>query len=244
MEQEHCTLITGASSGMGALCAKQFSGSRRLIMASENLGMLESVRKECCNPEKHILWHCNYATDRESITKSFVNLMKEHNVVIDEYVHFAGLTKLTPLKTTNIETIDLIFSVNVFSIFEIIKALLKKSNQKSLKSVVLISALASMRGNVGNSVYAASKGAINALTYTMSRELAPDVRVNALMPGAIETPMTADLDPDYVAEMTHDTPLGWGKPQDVVDYVEFLLSDKAKWITGQTLFVDGGRSTK
>lgn len=241
---EHFTLITGASSGIGALCAKQFSGSRRLIMASENIEDLIAVKNECANPDKHILWHCNFATEREQIASSLIALMRDNDAVIDEYVHFAGLTKLTPVKTTSIEVINLIFNVNFFSIFEIMKALLKKSNQKSLSKVVFISALASMRGNVGNSVYAASKGAINALTYTMSRELAPDIRVNALMPGAIETPMTSNLNPDYVAEMTHDTPLGWGKPQDVVDYVEFLLSDKAKWITGQTLFVDGGRSTK
>jgi NAD(P)-dependent dehydrogenase (short-subunit alcohol dehydrogenase family) len=241
---EKYTLITGASSGMGALCAKQFSGSRRLIMASENLEMLKDVQNQCANPDQIILWHCNFATERENITQSLLELLKENDAIVDEYVHFAGLTRLTPLKTTNIATIDLIFNVNLFSIFEITKALLKKSNQKALKKVVLISALASMRGNTGNSVYSASKGAINALTYTMSRELAPDVRVNALMPGAIETPMTSNLNEEYVAEMTRDTPLGWGKPQDVVDYVEFLLSDKAKWITGQTLFVDGGRSTK
>lgn len=241
---EKYTLITGASSGMGALCAKQFSSSRRLIMSSENLEMLKDVLNQCANPEQHILWHCNFATERESIAQSLSDLLKANDVIVDEYVHFAGLTKLTPLKNTNIATIDLIFNVNLFSIFEITKALLKKSNQKGLEKVVLISALASMRGNTGNSVYSASKGAINALTYTMSRELAPDVRVNALMPGAIETPMTSNLNEEYVAEMTRDTPLGWGKPQDVVDYVEFLLSDKAKWITGQTLFVDGGRSTK
>lgn len=241
---ERYTLITGASSGMGAVCAKQFSATRKLIMASENIDALNEVLSECQNKKQHLLWHCNFATERESISQSLSDLLKEHDVVVDEYVHFAGLTKLTPLKTTNIATIDTIFNVNLFSIFEIIKALLKKNNQKALEKVVLISALASMRGNIGNSVYSASKGAINALTYTMSRELAPEVRVNALMPGAIETPMTSNLNEEYVAEMTHDTPLGWGKPQDVVDYVDFLLSDKAKWITGQTLFVDGGRSTK
>ena len=238
------SLITGASSGMGALCAKQLSGTRKLIMASENLEQLESVLAVCQNKEQHLLWHCNFATDRENIAQSLTDLLKENDAMVDEFVHFAGLTKLTPLKTTNIATIDTIFNVNLFSIFEIVKVLLKKYNQKALEKVVLLSALSSMRGNAGNSVYSSSKGAINALTYTMSRELAPDVRVNALMPGAIETPMTQNLNEDYVAEMTRDTPLGWGKPQDVVNYVEFLLSDKAKWITGQTLFVDGGRSTK
>ena len=241
---EKYTLITGASSGMGAVCAKQFSGSRKLIMASENLEQLQGVLADCQNQEQHLLWHCNFATERENIAQSLTDLLKENDAVVDEYVHFAGLTKLTPLKTTSIASIDLVFNVNIFSIFEIVKALLKKTNQNALEKVVLISALVSLRGNEGNSIYAASKGAINALTYTMARELAPEVRVNALMPGGIQTPMSSNLNPDYVAEFLKDTPLGWGTPQDVVDYVEFLLSDKAKWITGQTLFVDGGRSTK
>lgn len=241
---EHYILITGASSGMGALCAKQFSRSHRLIMASENLQMLQDVLKECANPEHHILWHCNFANEREQITSSLTTLLKEHDAVVDQYVHFAGLTKLLPLKTFSIPNIDLIFNVNFFSILEIMKALLKKSNAKALSNVVLISAMVSERGNVGNSIYAASKGAINSLVYTLARELAPDIRINALLPGAIETPMSQNLDADYVAEMTKDTPLGWGQPQAVIDYVEFLLSEKAQWITGQTLFVDGGRSTK
>ena len=241
---EHYILVTGASSGMGALCAKQLSSSHRLIMASENMEMLQDVLKECSHPENQILWHCDFATERDRIMQSLTDLLIQHDAVVEQYVHFAGLTKLKPLKSISISDIDLIFNVNFFSILEIMKALLKKSNAKSLRNVVLISAMVSERGNAGNSIYAASKGAINSLVYSLSRELAPGIRINALLPGAIETPMSRNLDPEYKAEMTHDTPLGWGQPQDVIDYVEFLMSDKAKWITGQTLFVDGGRSTK
>lgn len=241
---EKYTLITGASSGMGALCAKQFSGSHKLILASENLEMLENVLSECSYPTEHILWHCNFATERENIMSSLTELLKSRNAVVEKYVHFAGVNKLMPLKTASIQNIDLTFNVNFFSIIEILKALLKKVNNDTLNNVVLISALVSERGNVGNSIYACSKGAINSLVYTLSRELAPKIRINALMPGAIETPMTANLNEDYLEEMRRDTPLGFGTPQDVVDYVEFLISQKSKWITGQTLFVDGGRSTK
>ena len=241
---EHYTLITGASSGMGALCAKQFSQSHKLILASENLEMLQDVLNESAHPDQHILWHCNFATERDNIMQSLTDLLKQHDAAVDQYIHFAGITKLQPLKTFSIPNIDLIFNVNFFSILEIMKVLLKKVNNNALNNVILISAMVSERGNVGNSIYAASKGAINALVYSLARELAPAIRINALLPGAIETPMSKNLNPDYVAEMTRDTPLGWGQPQSVVDYVEFLLSDKSKWITGQTLFVDGGRSTK
>lgn len=238
------TLITGASSGMGAACAKQFSADRDLILASENIEALQEVLSGCSNKDRHLLWHCNFASERERIADSLTKLLVDHEAVINEYVHFAGLTKLSPLKTTSIEAIDTVFNVNVLSIFEIMKALLKKTNQKALNKVVLISALVSRRGNPCNSIYAASKGAVNALTYTMALELAPQVRVNALLPGGIMTPMSVGLNPDYLASVERETPLGWGTPQDVIDYVEFLLSDKAKWITGQTIFVDGGKSAR
>ena len=65
------------------------------------------------------------------------------------------------------------------------------------------------------------------MVYTLARELAP-IRINALLPGAIETPMTHNLDEKYKIEIGKDTPLGWGTPQDVVDYAEFLVSKKAK----------------
>lgn len=237
------TLITGASSGMGALCAKQLSSTHNLILASENIEQLEVVKSECAYPDNIILWHCNFATERDNIEKSITALLKSNDAVVDKYLHFAGINKLSPLKMASIQLVDITFNVNVFSIIEIMKALVKKTNQKALDRVVLISALVSERGNVGNAIYAASKGAINSLVYTLSRELAP-VKINALLPGAIETPMTANLDENYKNEMGSDTPLGWGTPQDVVDYADFLISDKAKWITGQCLFVDGGRNTK
>jgi len=237
------TLITGASSGMGALCAKQFSLNQNLILASENLDQLKLVQSECVNPERHILWHCNFASDRNMIADSLCSLLKDNNAEVEKYIHFAGLTKLLPIKNFTIPYVDTIFNVNFFSIIEILRVLLKKVNNGALQNIILISALVSERGNVGNSIYASSKGAINSLVYTLSRELAP-IRINALLPGAIETPMTEKLDENYKEEMRRDTPLGFGKPQDVVDYADFLFSDKATWITGQTLFVDGGRNTK
>lgn len=242
---EHYTLITGASSGMGALCAKRFSASRKLVLASENLEMLQVVLNQCSHPENHILWHCDFATERESIMDSLGDLLKQHDAVIDEYVHFAGLTKLVPIKSISISSIDSIFNVNFFSILEIIKTLLKKANNNSLRSIVLISSLASARGEAGNSVYAASKGAINSLVYSLARELAPRIRINALLPGAVETPMArVSLTDEFLSDTLKDTPLGWVAQDDVVDYMEFLLSDKARRVTGQALFIDGGRSTK
>lgn len=238
------TLITGASSGMGRVCALRMSQTKNLILASENLDALQETLTKCANSERHILWHCNFATERDSIYDSLNSMLKQHDIVVSEYIHFAGMTHIAAFKDFSIETIDTIFNVNFFSIVEVLRALLKRGNKKTLRNVVLISALVSQRGNVGNSVYASSKGAINSLVYTLAQELAPKVRINALMPGALETPMTKNLNAEYKQAMAEATPLGLGEMDDVVNYVDFLLSDKSRWITGQTIFVDGGLSTK
>lgn len=236
------TLITGASSGMGAICAKHLSQTQNLVMASENLEMLEKVRSECSRPDEHILWHCDFANQRDAVLPSLTALLQEHDITVSKYVHFAGLTQVLPIKDFVIPYVDRIFNVNFFSIIEIMRALLKKQNKKALCNVVLISALVSQRGDAGNSVYAASKGAINAFVYSLAKELAPQVRINAVMPGMVDTPMAQRVEESFRNRIWENNPLGKGDPMDIVNYVEFLLSDKARWITGQTAFVDGGQS--
>ena len=236
------TLITGASSGMGAVCAKHLSQTQNLILASENLEMLEKVRRECSRPEEHILWHCDFANQRDAILSSLSTLLRDKDITVDKYVHFAGLTQVLPIKDFAMSYVDRIFNVNFFSIIEVLRALLKKQNKKALHSVVLISALVSQRGDAGNSIYAASKGAINALVYSLAKELAPQVRINAVMPGMVDTPMAQRVEEAFRNRIWENIPLGKGEPMDIVNYVEFLLSDKARWITGQTAFVDGGQS--
>jgi len=239
---ENVLLITGASSGMGAQCAIQLSAKYRLILAGSNVDRLENTRLQCEQSNRHILWVCDFATQRSEIMQSLNNILNANNVVVDKYVHFAGVTQILPIKDFAISYVDKIFNVNFFSIVEIIRTLLKRGNQKALKNVILISALYSQRGNAGNAIYCASKGAINSLVYSLARELAP-IRINALLPGAIETPMTTNLSEEHKQKIIADTPLGLGKMDDVTNYVEFLLSDKSNWVTGQTIFIDGGRST-
>lgn len=236
-------LITGASSGMGALCAKRLSLGNRLILAGSNLEKLNAAKNLCDNPENHLLWNCDFQSERNLIFESLQNLLKSNDACVETYIHFAGLTQILPIKNFTIPYVDKIFNVNFFSIIEIMRVLTKKSNLPHLKSVVLTSALFSKRGDVGNSVYAASKGAINSLVISLAQELAP-VRINSILPGAVMTPMAENVSLEHVELMKKDSPLGLGTPDNVVDYVEFLISDKASWITGQNLFIDGGRSTR
>jgi NAD(P)-dependent dehydrogenase (short-subunit alcohol dehydrogenase family) len=136
-------------------------------------------------------------------------------------------------------------ATNVLSAFEITRLLMRKDvNHKRLRNLVFISTIAAQFGAKGFSAYSASKAALDALMRSLAVELAPEVRANSVLPGAVRTPMTAGMfdDPDTAARLLRDYPLGVGEPRDAIDAVEFLLSDQSRWITGQQLVVDGGRT--
>ena len=110
--------------------------------------------------------------------------------------------------------------------------------------VINISSVSSLMALPGQSVYAATKGAINSMTATLARELAPyGIRVNAIAPGFIATDMVAHLPEEKIKEYLTQIPLGrLGKVEEVADLAAFLASDEASYITGQTLVIDGGLS--
>jgi NAD(P)-dependent dehydrogenase (short-subunit alcohol dehydrogenase family) len=135
--------------------------------------------------------------------------------------------------------------VNFMSALEILRLLVRrKTNGKHLRGVVFISSTASEFGARGFGAYCASKGALDAFMRAAAVELAPQVRVNSVLPGATRTAMTETMLSDAALRqrMEADYPLGLGEPGDIAAAVEFLLSDGARWITGQQLVVDGGRT--
>ncbi|WP_257874469.1 SDR family oxidoreductase [Helicobacter sp. 11S03491-1] len=130
------------------------------------------------------------------------------------------------------------FNINLFSCCEIMAALLKKPNQNHLKNVILISSISAKIGYKGTSVYAASKAGLDSLSRSLSHELSPQVRINSIILGNIQTRATQHLQDTLLAP-----PLGVGKPQDVSYLVEFLLSARSGWITGQNIVLDGGKTS-
>lgn len=236
-------LITGASSGIGEACAINLSSKYRLILAGRNKNKLDKVIEKCDNKEMHLVWCCDLATERDNIASSLTALLKEHEIVISAFVHCAGVSKICPFKSVPNAYVNEIFNVNFFSAVEIIQVLLKRVNQSALENVVLISSVSSIRADKGNSIYAASKGAINALVTTLSSELAPLVRVNAIAPGTIYSPMSTEFIERNRETLNQTIPLGIGRVDDIANCVEYLISEKSRWITGQTMIVDGGLTT-
>ena len=245
MLDEPYLLITGASSGIGRAMAIELSDKHRLILGGRDMGRLQQAQSECSAPERHLVWRHDLA-EVENIAGGLAALLAEHDATVCAYVHCAALLSILPLRSLTPAMIAETFHVNVFSAMEIIRALTKKKiNNQQLKAVVFISSIASKFGAKGFSAYSASKGALDSLMKSLAIELAPHVRVNSILPGALHTPMTASMfdDPELVAKFEQVYPLGIGRPLDVINAVEFLLSDKARWITGQQIVIDGGRTS-
>lgn len=237
-------LITGSSSGIGKGVAIALSKTNKIILSGRDVVKLEELRQEFETPEQHLIWKCDLYTEYENIFDSLSVFLMNHKVAVKTFIHCAGIAPIAPLRHFVTEEVEKIFRINVFSAIEILRVLLKKGNKAVLRNILFMSSLASIRAGAGNGVYGASKSALVALVNSLAQELAPGIRINAVSPGTIEAPGTRILLENNRGQLERDFPLGIGTIEDVVNSVLFLIDEKAKWITGQNLIVDGGRSTK
>lgn len=244
MNNRAYVLITGASSGIGKVIAVSLSEKYNVIIHGRNKERLQETFTQCNSDGEHHIWvnDLSKVGDVEEDLKSF---LLNSNLVVSHFVHCAGFMKMLPLKRVNVENLQMTFNTNVFSATLITKVLMqKKLNNGALKSVVFISSNISNMGAKAFNVYAASKGALDSMMRCLATELAPNVRVNSVLPGAVQTEMTDKIfeNSEVAQRMASTYPLGLGYPTDIYHAVEFLLSDNARWITGQQITVDGGRT--
>ena len=238
-------LLTGASSGIGREMAIQMSREHLLILGGRDSVRLNETRQVCCAPENHIIWQFDLSLVDE-LAASITALLAAEKARVSAFVHCAAVLKMLPLKSLTLEQIRDTFNTNFFSAMELTTVLMKKKiNDRQLRSIVFISSIASKFGARGFSAYSASKGALDALMKSLAVELAPEVRANSVLPGGVRTRMTDRIfeNTEMVAKFERDYPLGIGEATDIVNAVEFLISEKSRWITGQQMIVDGGRTT-
>jgi NAD(P)-dependent dehydrogenase (short-subunit alcohol dehydrogenase family) len=244
MDPQTHTLITGASSGIGRQTAVHLSHTRRLVLHGRDEPRLLETRSLCRRPSEHVLWNIDLAESAQ-LDASLEQLIEAEKLAVEGFVHCAGALSIQPLRLVELGAARQLMEVNFLSALEILRVLTrKKINAKHLRGVVFISSTASRFGARGFGVYCASKGALDSFMRAMAVELAPDVRVNSVLPGTVTTRMTEEMlsDPQVSGRMAAEYPLGLGQAEDVACAVEYLLSDRARWITGQQLVVDGGRS--
>ncbi len=237
-------LITGASSGMGREMAIRFSEQYRVIVNGRNLERLQETISMCQNAEQQLIWQYDLS-NIDGLEESLTLFLKAEGITVNYYVHCAGMMKNYPIKMVNVELLQQTFNTNVFSAELITKLLVnKKLNNNSLKSIVYISSNISGFGAKAHSVYGASKGAVDAMMKSLAMELAPNIRVNSVLPGAVKTMLTEHIfeDENLINRMKETYPLGLGTTSDIYEAVRFLLSEEARWITGQQITVDGGRT--
>jgi NAD(P)-dependent dehydrogenase (short-subunit alcohol dehydrogenase family) len=240
MEAAQCTLVTGTSSGIGRATAVRLSRGRKLILHGRNVGRLNETREMCWRPAEHLLWSCDLkAVDK--LADSLTPLLAASELCVEAFVHCAGIVNVLPARSVNYTVAHETMCVNFFAAAEIIQLLLKRkvNGVKQLTDIVFISSIASRFGARGHSAYCASKAAIDGYMRALAVELAPKVKVNSILPGALRT---GTCDAEILAKLQPDYPLGLGETGDIADAIEFLLSPKARWLTGQQIVIDGGRT--
>lgn len=236
-------LVSGASSGIGQQIAIDLSRTHKVILCGRDMVKLQCTAQNCLG-NGHLIWQYDLS-DTSGIENQLSEFIQNTGVKVAGFVHSAGYMKTVPLKMAHAELFSQSFNVNVIAAAIIIKVLAKKNiNHNHLKSVVIVSSNISNFGAKAFSAYGASKAAADGLMRSLAVELAPRIRVNSVLPGGVRTAMTEHIyqDSDLIDRMEASYPLGLGTTRDISDAVIFLLSDQSRWITGQQITVDGGRT--
>lgn len=242
--KRHFVLITGSSLGIGRSLAINLSADYHVILNGRNIERLQETKSLCSSKNDQLIFNYDLVKVDE-IEKSFSEFIIKNNIEVSHFVHCAGFMKMIPLKMINLDFINTTLATNFISATLFTKVLTqKKINGSALKNIVFISSNISNFGAKAFSIYAASKGALDSFMRCLAVELAPMIRVNSVLPGAIVSPMTQNIFENKEASdrMIAAYPLGLGKPDDIYQLVSFLLSEKSSWITGQQFTVDGGRT--
>lgn len=225
-------LVIGGSSGIGKALVDTLSAAGNKVYATY-----------CNNP---------VAPDRSETEYHFLDVRDSQLALdflpahLDGFVYCPGSINLTPFARIKPADFELDFQLQVIGAIKVLQAVLPKLKAAERAAIVFFSTVAVQSGFSFHAQVAASKGAIEGLTRSLAAELSPGIRVNAVAPSITDTPLAAKYlssEEKKKANAQRHPLKKIGSAQDIADMTAFLLSDKAAWITGQVLHVDGGMST-
>ncbi len=239
-------IITGASRGIGRGIAKVFAehGANVAFTYSSSVEAANELEKELSALGIKAKGYQSNAADFEQAQALAAEVLKEFGS-IDVLINNAGITRDNLLMRISEEDFDKVIEVNLKSVFNLTKAVIRPMMKQRQGSIINMSSVVGVKGNAGQTNYAASKAGIIGFSKSVALELGSrNIRSNVIAPGFIETEMTAKLDENVVNEWRSAIPLKrGGTPDDVANVCVFLASDMSAYITGQTLNVDGGMLT-
>ena len=235
-------IITGGTRGIGFETARTFAknGAKVIIFGSREATVNKAI-DELKSDGLEIAGYWPNLNDYDDIQKTINQIVTDYGR-IDILVNNAGISANQPIENTTPEDFNKIIDLNIRAMFYVTKAVVPTMKQQGNGVILNTSSMVSIYGQPSGVGYPTSKFAVNGMTKSLARELAPSsIRVNAVAPGVTNTDMIASLPEAQLAPIVKTIPLGRiGEPSDIANAFLFLASDLASYVTGEILQVDGG----
>lgn len=239
-------IITGATRGIGKGIAIEFAkqGANIAFTYNSSVDAANALENELKEFGINAKGYQSNAAEFDAAQELAKSVLEEFGT-IDVLINNAGITKDNLLLRISETDFDKVIEVNLKSVFNLTKAVIKPMMKQRAGSIINMSSVVGLKGNAGQANYAASKAGIIGFSKSVALELGSrNIRSNVVAPGFIETEMTAKLDEKVVDGWRNEIPLKrGGTPEDIANACVFLASDMSAYITGQTLSVDGGMLT-
>jgi 3-oxoacyl-[acyl-carrier protein] reductase len=230
--QDKICIITGAAQGIGAATVAKFAAEGATVVACDRRMPQVSGAALCLAVD---------VTDRAQVD-AMVSTVKSRYGRIDVLVNNAGITKDARLQKMTLEQFDAVIDVNLRGVFHCSQAVADTLVEQGSGVILNASSVVGIYGNFGQTNYAATKFGVIGFTKTWSRELGPKgIRVNAVAPGFVQTPILSTIPEKVLDQMREQVPLRrLGKPEEIANVYAFLASDEASYINGAVIEVSGG----
>jgi len=236
------SLITGAAQGIGLATAKKFTQEGAVVVVCDiHADAVNAAVVQCQALGAQVEGHTMDVTQRDQVDAVVAAVLARHGR-IDVLVNNAGITQDARLQNMTQAQFDRLIDVNLRAVFHCAQAVANTMVAQGSGVILNASSVVGIYGNFGQTNYAASKFGVIGFTKTWSRELGPKgVRVNAVAPGFIATPILNTIPEKVIAEMAQRVPLRrLGQPEEIANVYAFLASDEASYINGEVIEVSGG----